>query len=497
MRQPSSTGREILPQVRQRAGDATACADVSALRQPAAPRCALLRGVRLRVHARADANYSAAASTTSAAHHSITRAAARTICASADSRSTHRSERRLSFATRARRGRALFLLALRARRIGCYDITHPAPTPTALVVGPPGPAATLAPISTTPEVRIQIDSIGRFGLATTSGKLLTYSDDGDTNNTRVQVDGVDAIVGEDDGTFTTRPQIRGAGMIMGWSWRGIETTQEVALTAGATTRRTDTIRVRYTLTNRSPQTHQVALRVMLDTLIGGNDGVPFLLAGENAITTRAKDLRGAAVPDFIQALEREDIRNPGTMVNLALRGGDATPPDRLVLAHWPGSDAEWEYLEDEGGVGAGWGKDSSAGLYYNAKPLAPNESRVIVFYYGLGGIAAVGKVGMTVPLEVVETEKFSVIVVVMNPREGQRVTLTLPSALAFADGDTASKNVTPVPGAAYTQVSWKLRAASPADAVRLSARLDPEGDTTTQTIRIQPCGVTRPCSTAP
>jgi len=135
--------------------------------------------------------------------------------------------------------------------------------------------------------------------------------------------------------------------------------------------------------------------------------------------------------------------------------------------------------------------------YYDAKLLAPNESRTVVFYYGLGGIAVTGKLGITVPLEVMETERFSIIVVVMDPRAGQRVTLTLPNALAFADGDAATKNVTPAPGAAYTQVSWKLRATSPADAASITARLDPEGDMATQTIRIQPCGVTRPCNTAP
>lgn len=381
--------------------------------------------------------------------------------------------------------------------VGVYDVMNPAPTATPLAVPTPGALATLAPISATPEVILRIDGTGRFGLTTTSGKRLTFDADGGTNNTRVQVDGTDAIFGESGGTFSTRPQMNGTGMVAAWTFREIETREEVTITAGATTRRTDTMRIQYTLTNRGARSHQVAIRVMLDTLIGDNDGVPFLLAGENTITTRAKDLRGASVPDYIQALEREDIKNPGTMVNLAMRGGDATPPDRLVLAHWPGGDAIWEYLPQQGGVGAGWAQDSSAGLYYDVKPLAPNEARTIVFYYGLGGIAAAGKLGVTVPLEVMETEKFSIIVVVMNPQDSQRVTLTLPSSIALADGDTATKNVTPAPGAAYTQVSWKLRAKSPSDAASISVRLDPEGDTASQTIRIQPCGVTRPCNTAP
>lgn len=78
------------------------------------------------------------------------------------------------------------------------------------------------------------------------------------------------------------PQRRGTGMLAVWTYRGIEAREEVTVTAGATTRRTDTIRVQYMLSNRTAQSHDVALRVMLDTLIGDNDGVPFLFAGEAA-----------------------------------------------------------------------------------------------------------------------------------------------------------------------------------------------------------------------
>jgi hypothetical protein len=352
-------------------------------------------------------------------------------------------------------------------------------------------------VNTTPEVVIRFGASGRFGLSTIGGKLLTFDAAGGTNNTRVQVDGSDAVFGEGAGSFSVLPKTQGNGMIAVWSYRDIEARQEVTLAVGATTRHTDTIRIQYTLTNRSAQSHSVALRVMLDTLIGRNDGVPFLLAGENTITTRAKDLRGTSVPDYLQALENPDLANPGTIVNLAVRGADATPPDRLVLAHWPGSGAVWEYLPREGGVGAGWDADSSVGLYYDAKPLAPNEARTIVFYYGLGGIAASGKLGLTVPLEVTESEKFSIIVIVMDPRAGQSAQLTLPEAVALSDGETATKSVSPMPGAQFTQVSWKLRAKKATDAATLSVRLNPDGETVSQTIKIVPCGVTRPCNPSP
>lgn len=401
-------------------------------------------------------------------------------------------------------GSLLVCLLLSLSGVGVYDVNNPLPTATLLVVQTPT-FSTLSPISTTPEVVIAIDTIGRLGLRTTAGKRLTYASNGDTNNTRVQVDGSDASFGDHSGSFTAAPRMTGTGMSAVWNYRGVETREEATITVGATTRRTDTMRVQYTLTNRSSQTRRVGLRVMLDTLIGDNDGVPFLFAGENTITTNAKDVRGNAVPDYIQALERASVSNPGTIVNLAVRGGDAVPPDRLVVSGWYTNEPPWEYLNIVGGIGApltrggapGRTPDSAVGLYYDAKSLAPNESRTIVFYYGLGGIAASGKLGLTVPLEVAESEKFSIIVVVMEPRTGQSVQLALPDVIALGDGEAVTKNVSPVPGAQFTQVSWKLRAKKATDAAAISVRLDPDGTTASQTIKVVPCGVTRPCNPSP
>ncbi len=398
---------------------------------------------------------------------------------------------------------ACLLLSLSG--VGVYDAKNPRPTATPLLVNSPVPG-TVLPISTTPEVIVGLDQTGHFGLQTTNGKLLTYAPDGKTNNTRIQVDGVDASYGDPaNGSFDVAPQKRGTGMYAVWSYRGIEAREEVMLTVGATTRRTDTIRVQYTLTNYTAQSHNVAIRVMLDTLIGDNDGVPFLFAGENAITTVTKQVFGAAVPDYIEALERGDLSNPGTIVNLAMRGVDATPPDRLLVSGWYDHEPAWDYLSQVRGIGApllrnglpGQAPDSAVGLFYNAKPLAPNESHTLVFYYGLGGLAAVGNLGLTVPLEVVESEKFSIIVIVMDARGGQKVQLTLPDSIALGEGERSTKDVTASGANQFSQVSWRLRAKTPADAATISVKLDPDGQTASQTIKIVPCGVTRPCNSAP
>ncbi len=52
----------------------------------------------------------------------------------------------------------------------------------------------------------------------------------------------------------------------------------------------DTVRVTYELKNSEAVTRPVGLRVMLDTLIGDNDGVPFIVPGREGIVTTALEL---------------------------------------------------------------------------------------------------------------------------------------------------------------------------------------------------------------
>ena len=83
---------------------------------------------------------------------------------------------------------------------------------------------------------------------------------------------------------------------------------------------------------------------MLDTLIGDNDGVPFIVPGREGIVTSTLEMRGNEVPDFVRSLERPDLSSPGVIVdiNLVPAEGEARPGE-LVLSHWPGENADWNY----------------------------------------------------------------------------------------------------------------------------------------------------------
>src|SRR5262249_32906098 len=116
--------------------------------------------------------------------------------------------------------------------------------------------------------------------------------------------------------------------------------QFVEIVAGEQSRLLDTCRVRYILENEGRDVHRVGLRFMLDTFIGANDGVPFAIPGQKDLCdTKMEFRRKSDVPDFIQALERDNLRNPGTIALIQFKlGSRIEGPDRVTLGAWPHSE---------------------------------------------------------------------------------------------------------------------------------------------------------------
>src|SRR5262249_42721361 len=114
----------------------------------------------------------------------------------------------------------------------------------------------------------------------------------------------------------------------------------------------DTCLVYYEIKNISKsRKHKVGLRFMLDTFIGGNDGVPFTVPGRTGFLDQQDQFAGPKVPDFVEAVEKPgDPRDPGTVAHLALKGvrlpkvGKLDEVDRLVLCGYPGNpQANWDW----------------------------------------------------------------------------------------------------------------------------------------------------------
>jgi hypothetical protein len=244
----------------------------------------------------------------------------------------------------------------------------------------------------------------------------------------------------------------------------------------------DTCMVRYDITNGDLREHTVALRYLLDTFIGTNDAVPFTIAGKNKLCDTMETFnRAGEVPDYIAALEKQDVKNPGTVAYLNLKyGGGLEPPTRVTLGAWPvaelrkfpggekaeGVNTRWEVpvLKMELAKSAGnRDGDSAVTMYWDDQKIPPGKTRTVGFAYGLGNVSAEkgdGQLGLIAGGDLMIDKEFTLTAYVKHPAPGTTITLTLPRGLKLAAG-SETETVTPIPpGSAspYSPVTWRVRA---------------------------------------
>ena len=326
---------------------------------------------------------------------------------------------------------------------------------------------------------------------------LTYEERGLTNNTCVRIDGRERLFGErgfrdDDGVYHNgfpgrwevpaaplgpdeagRPR-EGRRSVWVYDDEKVRVTQTVELVDGDRPDVLDTCLVRYRLENGDDRPHRLGLRFLLDTFIGANDGVPFLVPGRQQLIDTRLDLRGAGqVPQYIQACEREDLTNPGTVARVKLVVAEVEPPDRVTLGAWPNlqlalrdrrcqqEQTLWEVpvlpiktLDPP---------DSAVTMYWDERPLPPGAARGVGFAYGLGSVAGGeggGRLAVTAGGSFTPGGIFTVTAYVRDPLPGQTVTLALPEGARPAGG-AATQPVPPLPPGAASRnspVTWTVQA---------------------------------------
>lgn len=370
-----------------------------------------------------------------------------------------------------------------------------APAPPPPPPPPPPPDPTPRTVDSTPRVLLRTVPDGRFGLVclmghpddpSDDGKRLTFSPDGETNNTRVMVDGRAPMFGDSEGRIVEPwHDVPDGSRVIAWSFRDVVVHQGVRLVPGDVSGRLDTVRVTYELKNAGSTTREVGLRVMLDTLIGDNDGVPFIVPGREGIVMRPLAMRGDEVPAFVRSLERNQLANPGVIVDLNLApAADEVRPDEVLLSHWPGRTAPWGYNRD-----TPFGDDTAAGLYYLPTPLEPGRMRTIGFGYGLGTISSTttrnARLSLTAGGPFRAGSSFWLVALVDHPRRGQTVRLTLPEGLTPRRPASASQAVEG--SGDYAPLSWLVDIATGVSGeVRVEATLDPGGITERQSLKVPP-----------
>jgi hypothetical protein len=375
----------------------------------------------------------------------------------------------------------------------------------------------------------------RFGLvALDQGepKRLTYKENGGTNNTCVLLDGNEWLFGE-------RPWRTSDGRLVPEGWPGrwkdrdlpleprksragrerigrksvwiydneqVQITQIVEIVPGDQSRLLDTCLVRYVIENQDRNPHRVGLRFLLDTYIGSNDGVPFLIppskqsAKPQLCDDQMEFARTEDIPDFIQALEKpENLTNPGTVAHVQLRlGGKIEPPSRVTLGAWPNPALAYkdERCRQERTL---WTvpllpiktlspADSAVAIYWNPERLEPGQKREVGFACGLGSLSSGeggGKLALTVGGAFTPGGEFTVTAYVQNPVRGQTVTLEVPDGFAIlGDEKQTVPALAPDASSRNSPVTWKVKAGPKTGKYTLTVQSS-TGATQTQTVKIK------------
>jgi hypothetical protein len=310
---------------------------------------------------------------------------------------------------------------------------------------------------------------------------LTYDQEGDSNNTRIKIDGRDFLfahamkevrVTEDKEDSKRRVWRVSCDYLL--AGERIKVSQFVQIVPGSQSGNLDTCVIRYTVENKGKNSHKLGLRMILDTFIGGEDGVPFVVPGTDGFVTKFTEFTQKDMPDFIEAMQFQNLDAPGVIAHLGLKGFqlpdcEPEPLYKLYLGENPGN-TEFSFDADPSELAPKKGKDGSrftdsvAFLYWNERDTNPGEVREFAFSYGLGEISkpdgsSGGKLSVTTGGNTNAGKTFTLTALVKDATKGQPVMITLPEGVNLASGETKEKAIVEVDRATQmSQVSWKVSA---------------------------------------
>lgn len=307
--------------------------------------------------------------------------------------------------------------------------------------------------------------MGRFAIDTTGGDPNRSEDDGKpliyghptpwTSFTTIRIQGKNYVFGGptnrragsngQTGRVVSPPHRDGNELVTIFEFDGIQVEQRLALCDNPYSGYEDTTRIRYRLTNLSQSTKNVGTRVVLDTMLGANDGAPFQVGGKSIHTQTP--LAANELPDVWQAFD--SLSAPTVIAQGLLRGYGATTPDAAVFTDWGTvADNLWELPLVEGQDFTRAGEedpDTAIALYWKDKPLAAQKTMEITILYGLGGVTmapGASFLGIAAPSEIIYDPKSVRVYQVLTYIENHtariakkvRVELKLPPGIVFANG---------------------------------------------------------------
>ncbi|NBD27274.1 S-layer homology domain-containing protein [Paenibacillus glycinis] len=291
-------------------------------------------------------------------------------------------------------------------------------------------------------IKISVDNAsGRFGIRTVDGQpirkkdqnvsLLFQGDDPETSFTTFKIDGTDYIFGNpykfgvDFFSETTPPVIvsnaNGTKQIETvWTIKDVRIKQILMLYTDASDKvNAGNVDIRYEVLNASGRDVQLGGRILLDTMVGGNDGPAFQIgtAYEQPLTVErelvhdpVKELGVAPadeayykLPPYWIMKDKLGLNDPSATDVMAYGFNNFAEQninivDKMIVGHWNGlANTKWDYrpngnldfTTDTNDYGTA---DSAVAFYWNPDKLANNAVQSFETVYGLGELIAPDKV---------------------------------------------------------------------------------------------------------
>lgn len=267
------------------------------------------------------------------------------------------------------------------------------------------------------------------------------------------------------GEVIQEPTVEDNKIITKTKYDNIVVEQVLSIVKSSTTGLADSAQIKYRIINQGEEKEKIGLRVMLDTMLGENDGAPFRL-GEDTISTD-KLYYAKQLDNFWQAFD--SISDPQVTSQGSFIGPDVSTPDKVYFSDWGSlADGVWDFDFNPGQEFIRKGEyeiDSAVAMYWVPEVIEPGESQTYITKYGLGGITIVPGIlslGVTSPAEVTldeNNQSFPVVAYLENTSEieARNVSIELKLPDNFK-ADKISRNLGNMKAGDISQITWNVSA---------------------------------------